>query len=143
MAELVTNGSNYKQSKATSLVTPVSASNPLRPGPIPATPKGPWSELVLPSQLTTTFVKKVEWTLSGSKSKNIGNEREVSDWIRAAQYSYQPTSNNNLWQTTTYDANNVQSSVWDNSEYKYYGIKGWALVGKVTTKAALTIGDYM
>lgn len=93
MAELnpngfVTSGSNYKISKTTSSVNPVSSSNPLRPGPIPATPKGPWSELVLPSSLSTTFVSKVEWTLSGSKSSNVGNEREVSDWIRAAQYSY-------------------------------------------------------
>lgn len=37
----------------------------------------------------------------------------------------------------------MQGSIYDNSEYKYYGIKGWALVGKVTTKAAATIGDYM
>jgi len=89
MAELTTNGfvtsgSNYRMNKATSSVNPVSSSNPLRPGPIPSTPKGPWSELVLPSTLSTTFVKKVEWTLSGSTSRNIGNEREVSDWIRAA-----------------------------------------------------------
>lgn len=134
---------NYFSNKASTQINPVSATNPLRAGPIPATPKGPWTELVLPTTLNSSFIKKIEWTLSGSTTKDMDNEREVADWIRAAKYTYQPTSNNNLWQTTSYDANNETGSQWDNVEYKYYGVKGWALVGKVTTKASLSLGDYM
>jgi len=106
----------------------MSLNNPIRAGPVAATPEHAFTELVLPDSQTRSFVKKVEWTLDGAKSKLNGNEKEMFDWLRLTKKFYKDLNDDNEW---------------DNQWFKYYGLKGWALVGRLTTKAVLDTNDYI
>ena len=50
------------------------------------------------------------------------------DWIRITKKFYKDLNDDNEW---------------DNQWFKYYAFKGWALVGKLTTKGLLEQGDFI